>query len=454
MKTLFLLVSFLASIVSGTLSNQKVNAFAEDADGHIWIGTFRGLNKYNVHEYHQYFCTDDTLGLPDNQINDVHCDRDGRLWVATVNGIAFRTETGAFHRIDIPGDNRNFSRIIETPDGRMLFSNTWSLFAYEPASEQLKPVVRDYAAFGYPPEACLGDRLYVISGGSMLKVYDNRDFSLQDTIPLPFMAYHLCHTGNGELWLSGVGNLRIYDTRQRDWKPLPESIRRDARITGGDVDIIFPIDDNNVLLNVIGKGMFCWQRNTGRILFQNDPDFPFEVPSAEIRCVFRDSRQNLWFGTVDQGYTTSYHYRDGFNNNKHLTAAFDHKTVVSLCLDGTGRLWIATLRDGLWTREPGSGQIRPVEVAHLVPDSHIGYIQCGKVFCDAEGELWLLFSYKYRVVRCRYEQGKLRMTDSFFFIHPAAIAQDDLGRIWIGGNTVELGRYDKTTRPASLPLRQ
>ncbi len=447
MKTLILLVTFFASLVSGTLSNQKVNAFAEDADGHIWIGTFRGLNKYNVHEYHQYFCTDDTLGLPDNQINDVYCARDGRLWVATVNGIAFRTETGAFQRITIPGDNRNFSRIIETPDGRILFSNTLSLFAYDPESAQLKPVVRDYFAFGYPPETCLGlgERLYVISGGSILKVYDNQDFSLQDTIPLPFTAYHLCHAGNGELWLSGVGNLGIYDTRRHEWKPLPESIRKDARITNGDVDIIFPIDDNNLLLDVIGKGMFCWQRNTGRVLFQGDPDFPCEVPSAEIRCIFRDSRQNLWFGTVDQGYTTSYHYRDGFNNNKHLTATFDHKTVVSLCLDKAGRLWIATLRDGLWTREPGSGQIRKVEITHLIPDSHIGYIRCGKVFCDAEGELWLLFSDKYRVVRCRYEQGQLRMTDSFSFIHPAAIAQDDLGRIWIGGNSVELGRYDKTT---------
>ena len=74
-------------VLSDALSNQKVNAFTEDADGHIWIATSRGLNKYNVHEYHQYFCTDDTLGLPDNQINDIHCSRDGRLWAATVGGI-------------------------------------------------------------------------------------------------------------------------------------------------------------------------------------------------------------------------------------------------------------------------------------------------------------------------------------------------------------------------------
>ena len=446
MKTLILLVSFLASVISGTLSNQKVNAFAEDADGHIWIGTFRGLNKYNVHEYHQYFCTDDTLGLPDNQINALYNSRDGRLWVATAGGIAYRTETGAFHRIPNPGANRSFDRILETPNGRLLLGNAGTLYVFDPGSEQLRPVIREYGAFGIPSEVWVGDRLYVITGGQALKAYDSHDFALQETIPLPFTAYHLCHAGNGELWLSGVGNLRIYDTRSGDWKPLPESIRREPRITGGDVDIIFPVDDNTILLNVIGKGMFCWQRNLDRLLFQDDPGFPYEVPSAEIRTIFRDSRQNLWFGTVDQGYATSFHYRDGFNNNKHLTARFDHKTVVSLCCDKENRLWISTLRDGLWLQEPGSDQIRQIDVSHLVPDTHIGYIRCGKVFCDAEGELWLLFSDKYQVVRCRYEQGRLRRIDGFMFTHPAAIAQDDLGRIWIGGNTVDLARYDKATR--------
>ncbi|MDE6507749.1 MAG: hypothetical protein K2L04_04715, partial [Alistipes sp.] len=28
--------------VAGNISNQTVNAFAEDAQGHIWIATFRG----------------------------------------------------------------------------------------------------------------------------------------------------------------------------------------------------------------------------------------------------------------------------------------------------------------------------------------------------------------------------------------------------------------------------
>lgn len=68
-------------VIANDLSNQKVTAIAEDTQGHIWIGTFRGLNKNNVHDYHQYFCTDDSLGLPDNQITHLLRDSKNRFWV-------------------------------------------------------------------------------------------------------------------------------------------------------------------------------------------------------------------------------------------------------------------------------------------------------------------------------------------------------------------------------------
>lgn len=54
-------------IIANSISNQQIRAFAEDKNGHIWIGTFRGLNKFTSHEYHQYFCTNNSSGLPDNQ---------------------------------------------------------------------------------------------------------------------------------------------------------------------------------------------------------------------------------------------------------------------------------------------------------------------------------------------------------------------------------------------------
>ena len=100
-------------LISDRLSNQRVNSFAEDADGHIWIATARGLDKYSVHEYHQYFCADDTLGLPDNQVNSVFFSKKGQLWAGTADGVGLRTDEGRFTRIPVLGDGRNVNRFWE-----------------------------------------------------------------------------------------------------------------------------------------------------------------------------------------------------------------------------------------------------------------------------------------------------------------------------------------------------
>ena len=83
-------------VIANDISNQKITAFAEDEHGHIWIGTFRGLNKYDGNEFYQYFSTDDSLDLADNNINDLMLDSKKRLWVATVNGVSRYTEQDNF----------------------------------------------------------------------------------------------------------------------------------------------------------------------------------------------------------------------------------------------------------------------------------------------------------------------------------------------------------------------
>ena len=58
-------------IVAQELSNSRVQCIAEDASGQLWVGTFRGLNRYDGHEYHQYLWPDDSLGLTDNDLYEI-----------------------------------------------------------------------------------------------------------------------------------------------------------------------------------------------------------------------------------------------------------------------------------------------------------------------------------------------------------------------------------------------
>ncbi|MBR3386742.1 MAG: response regulator [Bacteroidales bacterium] len=434
-------------VVSDRISNQRVNAFAEDGDGHIWIATARGLNKFTVNDYHQYFCADDTLGLPDNQVNSVFYSKKGQLWVGTADGIAIRTDEGRFHRIPVLGDGRNVNRFWETPDGRILTSNSATLFLYDEDANRFRPVIRDLNAFSYPYSVMDGNLLWIVSaGGQVLNCYNTDDFSLVASYPTPHTIYHIIDAGNGEYWMSGMGRLSIFDVRSRTWKELPAAVRNEARLMQGDIDILYPVDASTILLNVIGKGMFCYNRGSDRILFQDDAGFPFDVPDSEIRAIFLDSRQNLWFGTSDHGYTVSYHYKDQFNSNKFLTSAFTRKTVTSLCLDNQNRLWITTLQDGVWLYDLDHKTLRSVDVSPLMADNSVGYNRCSRVFCDSQGELWMVFTNKYVVVRTRFDGQHFQILDYAGIINPTAIAEDERGRIWIGGTSSSVLCYDKTDR--------
>ena len=432
-------------ILSEQISNLRVNGFAQDKFGHIWIATSRGLNKYAVNEYQQYFCTDDNMGLPDNMVNAVHSAHDGTLWVATVNGVARRTAEGRFVRIPILGKNKNIGVILEGPDSEMLFSDGSILYKYDREQETLRPVIREFNSFGSP--ACILGRdgcLWNISGGGLLlNCYNAGDFSLIRSIPLPHSTYHMCEAGNGELWLSGMGELSILDLRSGQWKPLPRVIQAEKRLMSGDIDILFSPDDKSMLMNVIGKGFFYYSRSRDEVLFQDDAGFPFDIPKAEIRNIFQDSAGNLWFGTTDRGFSVSYHESGLFGGNKYLTNSFAGKNVTALCPDKDGALWIATLQDGLFRYDLGTKEIRSVDIRHLISDSSVGYIRVSSVFCTADGDLWMVFMDKMRAIRCEWNGRTLVPKKLIFAQNPLVLAEDDRGCLWIGGLGNSLRRYDK-----------
>ncbi len=431
-------------ILSPRLSNQRVNGFAQDRDGHIWIATQRGLNKFTGDEYYQYYSTDDTLGLPDNQITAILATQNGDLWAGSVNGVALRSSRDcSFQRIPFPSKGLNINQILETPSGEILFSSGNILFRYNRETESLQPVIRDFNSF-MASALILDKRLWVLSdNGFSLKSYSIRDFTPQPTIPLPIQTYHLCAFGQQELWLSGMGQLHILDTRSNAWKELPAIVRSNKRLMESDIDFIFAVDNNGILLNAIGKGFFYYNRVRETLLHQSHSSFPFDVPASEVRSIFRDRSGNLWFGTTDQGYHVSYQEQGLFSGNKVLMEALKGKNVTSLCPDQDGGLWITTLRDGLFRFDLAAKTLQSVSVDHLIPDSEVGYIRASRVYCDSDGDLWLLFQDKVRALRCLWDGKRLSSKDLVYAAYPLAITEDDRGAIWIGGFSSTLVRYDK-----------
>lgn len=115
------------------LSQGMVNAFVQDKNGYLWIGTKDGLNRYDGTGFKVYrHKPNDSLSLADNFISSLLIDAEGNLWIGTQSsGLdLFNPETESFvhFRADNASLTSNFIGILlSDPIGGILVQTSDSL---------------------------------------------------------------------------------------------------------------------------------------------------------------------------------------------------------------------------------------------------------------------------------------------------------------------------------------
>ena len=295
--------SIAPMIVDKDLSNQNIKAFAEDSAGHVWIGTFRGLNKYNVHEMHHYFCTDDSLDLPDNQINALLRDRRNRLWVATISGVAILDDREKFRRVPVIGPNNCGYQFVEMPDGRILLNTRSVLLEYSDTSGCFREVVpvldSQYTNFSTVYSDRTGS-LWV-ANPRCLRRLNGKTFAIEDSIPLPANPYaYYFDAPKGRIWLGSKGRIDFYDTDAHRFVPAPAAISDNPAIADVHFSVIHPYGkDGSIIISTLSQGLMLYDALSGRVITERDNDFPFDAPTFNVTGFFTDSNGNLWLGSYN-----------------------------------------------------------------------------------------------------------------------------------------------------------
>ena len=417
-------------VISNDISNQKVSSFAEDEHGHIWIGTFRGLNRYNVHGYHQYFCADDSLSLPDNQIQCLLKDSRKRLWVATVNGICRYTERDEFQHFPLESSSRNVNQIIEDASGNIYVNTINSLCRYNPETESFDAVLPVLDHTRSLINRCFispANDLWVVNTSSM-RCYDVDTMEMKDSVAVEGYPTYSYMDKDGSIWMNSFDGVRIFDTMSKRFRQVPECLTKHPHFSRAYPTYIYPYNDTSLLINTDKHGLFHYDINEGVIRHQDESGFPFAAPDFSIKQMFKDSHNNLWIGSVDQGYSVIYNYKERFNSNSYLRSCTENKSVVSLDCDTKGNLWIATLKDGLYVYDTVSSEFDKVCIESIFPSNDGGKNYVSIVFVDDDDFVWLASSSF--VAKCSYDGNELKAEQYHYVIYPMAIEQDDNGTIW------------------------
>ena len=426
-------------VVAQELSNSRVQCIAEDESGQLWIGTFRGLNRYDGHEYHQYFCADDTTGLPDNQIKDVLCDRQGRLWVATVNGVCRYTRRDCFKRIDVKSSNLNIQKLLEDSKGRIFIYNGTEVLRYDDQLQAFHPIIsRQMTRQQWTWGNCVTDASdqILITESQRILIYEPTSFKLKQEVTFDNQSFFYSEMlSNGLMILSGYGNLRLFDTKSLRLVPLAPEMEARLMAHNSIIQAARLLEDNNILLSTSKNGMFELNLLAQTLHGEGDAGFTLPVPDALVTLVFQDSRKNVWLGTYDKGLFADFYYKEKFGgSDSYLNRVIDNSSVLAVATDRQQNLWISTLLKGLYVYHLDTQKAELIPLEGLPAGEQKNAVT--HIFCDRDGGLWL--STASMVMKCRYDGGRLAILSQTPVPVTMDFEQTDDGTVWASTSTNDI----------------
>lgn len=422
-------------VVAQELSNSRVQDIEEDATGQLWIATFRGLNRYDGHEYHQYFCTKDSLGLPDNNVQGLLCDKNGCLWVATVNGVCRYTKKDNFERIPMQTGNRNARKLLMDSKGRLFVYNGSEVLMYDEVHKIFLPQISRPMTNQSWGDCFIdaADDILLVGPENML-IYDGNTFKQRMELKHPNGTgfYYFDLLSNGLLLSSGNGSLMLFDTKARQFVPLSQEMEARLLAHGSVVQAACLLENNTILLSTSHNGLFEMNLLTHTLCGEGDAGFTLPVPDAFVTQIFQDSRKNIWLGTYDKGLFADYYYKEKFGgSDNYLNRIIDNSSVLAVAVDKQENLWVSTLLKGVFVYHTTTQKAEQIVIEGLPTGETKNAVN--HIFCDRDGLLWL--STSNIVMKCRYDGQRLNILGQWPVPMAMDFEQTDDGTVWAATST-------------------
>jgi signal transduction histidine kinase/ligand-binding sensor domain-containing protein/CheY-like chemotaxis protein len=421
------------------LPENSATSIVHMPDGYLWFGTFRGLVRFDGHQF-TIFDQSRIPALTDQGIVNLHRDRAGGMWISTLSGLAYGHE-GAWTAL---GPQQGWTgtyvrHFADAADGSVFFI-TFSQQIYRYAEGR-------FTRIPSPPGRLNPTFIYSNSKGIVRAV--NRDFTSVwtlngwESLPLPDEIGQgalpsWAGARDGLLWvLKGDTLFKLDGNQVVSRLHLSQPIAELWSLTEDSAGVLWGASSRTGLYRIRPGGeVNRYSTATG-------------LPSNGVRFVYADPRGNRWIGTSGGGLLRIREKRVSSIGAEQGLPDFPVKAAAPA---PGGRVFIATFGGGLYQFQDGRLSRLPI------PEPSESYPQT--VLVDHSGVLWLgvfdhgLYQFRDGVVR-----QMLKPEDGYGNIE--SLFEDSQGRVWISethGKTVRFSgetvtRYAAPVQQNGIPIR-
>ena len=182
--------------------------------------------------------------------------------------------------------------------------------------------------------------------------------------------------------MGGLNGLQLYDRATDRFTNISMKFS-DGTLAAPNISTLLERKNGDILIGTAGHSLFELKEQGDTIMGLQTRHL---VTSSLIHCIYEDRQENLWIATGDkgifridrQGQTKQYIHENSIALN----------TVSSICEDEHGRLYIGSLKRGVFVYHPQTDSFRPITYApnHNLPVKILYPSTHNEIYIGTDGE--------------------------------------------------------------------
>lgn len=436
--------------IENGLSSNCIVSLLQDSKGFIWIGTDKGLDRYDgtrIMTFNKKNMKE--RGLDNDEIMTLYQPSPHLLYIGTGGGVyIYEYATGQFNRLREKTERgitiqSSVSSIAQDKSGMFWISTRGQgVFAYSASTHKLVQYemldTQSYLSYLLVDKH---DNVWIagVNGTYKLNRSTNRfeKFMWKGKSIYSLYLYEEDTTGN--IW---IGTWREGLLKVEEGKITATYSGKTA--DDGSLTRIHSIQeyDSHRLLIGSDSGLTLLDTRSGNYRnFTDDTDYHTSLSDRFVYPILKDHEGGIWVGTHHGGINYIPPYNGQFETYTRFYP-FEHslpgKIVSHFQEDNRGNLWIAFENSGMGCFSPATGRFVPVQGSEKIRNWNI------QSFSYDDNRIWLAcYSKGFNVWDLRtgeiQRKGKNESIRDVF-----ALMKDRKGTIWLG-TTNSLYRYDEKT---------
>lgn len=374
------------------LSQETVQALAQDTRGFLWVGTQDGLNRWDGYEFRVFEPEPDAPHtLSDGFVSVLLANADGTLWIGTDSGglNLFDPATGTFrawrHAAGSsagPSSNRVLS-LLRDSHGVLWVGTEAGLDRYDPSADAFARLHGDPGAVHSLHEDESGT-LWAGTARGLFRI--DADAGRVERVAgtgAPVRA--IAPASGASLWLGTEAGLLRFDAGDG-------SLRRHTVPLDGTAYVQALLRDRSGALWVATRDGLARRGPDGEwAVFRSSGSDPWSLPLDVVLALFEDTRGVIWVGTYGGGLASYAPWKNVFRRFRHdpdAPASLAQDIVLPLHQDRAGLLWVGTYDSGLDSIDPATGRAQHYRHDPADPQSLSGD-EVRAILEDSRGRLWV-----------------------------------------------------------------